>query len=146
MTFQKQPSRGLLRIRSSENIQQVYRRTPMLKCFATLLKPHFGMCFLLSICSVVSDQLFLRTPLEGCLKMVLLMKSVDLVLKIVSFMGPFKNDVTAKMLNFRAPSPYVTVSHFFHYTPSPHGIRQIMTKFFLHQGPFYTYNNFAHFV
>ena len=31
--------------------------------------------------------------------------------------GPFKNDVTMKMLKFRPPSPYVTVSHFFHYIP-----------------------------
>ena len=30
--FQKQPLRGVLRKRGSENIQQIYRRTPMLKC------------------------------------------------------------------------------------------------------------------
>ena len=31
-TIQKQPSRGVLRKRCSENMQQIYRRTPMLKC------------------------------------------------------------------------------------------------------------------
>ena len=30
--FQKQPSRGILRKRHSENLQQIYRRTPMPKC------------------------------------------------------------------------------------------------------------------
>ena len=30
--FQKQPSRGVLKKRCSENIQQIYARTPMLKC------------------------------------------------------------------------------------------------------------------
>ena len=29
---QKQPSRGVLRKRCSENMQQIYRRTPMPKC------------------------------------------------------------------------------------------------------------------
>ena len=51
--FQKQPPKGVLRKRSSENMQQIYRRTPMLKCdfnkvaFATLLKSHFDMGVLL---------------------------------------------------------------------------------------------------
>ena len=31
-SFQKQPSRGALRKRCSENMQQIYRRTPMRKC------------------------------------------------------------------------------------------------------------------
>ena len=30
--IQKQPSRGVLSKRYSENMQQIYRRTPMLKC------------------------------------------------------------------------------------------------------------------
>ena len=30
--IQKQPSRGVLRKRCSENTQEIYRRTPMLKC------------------------------------------------------------------------------------------------------------------
>ena len=32
MVIQKQPSRSVLRKKCSENIQQFYRRTPMLKC------------------------------------------------------------------------------------------------------------------
>ena len=32
MKTQKQPSKGGLRKRFSENIQQIYRRTPMQKC------------------------------------------------------------------------------------------------------------------
>ena len=30
--FQKQPFEGVLKKRCSENMQQIYRRTPMLKC------------------------------------------------------------------------------------------------------------------
>ena len=30
--YQKQPPRGVLRKRYSENMQQIYRRTPMPKC------------------------------------------------------------------------------------------------------------------
>ena len=30
--FQKQPSRGVLQKRCSENMEQIYRRTPMAKC------------------------------------------------------------------------------------------------------------------
>ena len=32
MNIQKQPSRGVPRERCSENMQQIYRRTPMPKC------------------------------------------------------------------------------------------------------------------
>ena len=35
-------------------------------CFATLLKSHFGMGALLSLCCIFSEDLFLRTPLGGC--------------------------------------------------------------------------------
>ena len=51
--LQKHPSRGALRKRCSEKMQEIYRRTPMPKCdfskvaFATLLKSHFGMGVLL---------------------------------------------------------------------------------------------------
>ena len=52
ITHQKQPTRGVLKKRCSENMQQIYRRTPMPKCdfskvAATLLKSHFGMGVLL---------------------------------------------------------------------------------------------------
>ena len=50
--IQKQPSRGIFRKRCSENMQQIYRRTPMPKCdFSNvakhLLKLHFDMGVLL---------------------------------------------------------------------------------------------------
>ena len=52
--FEKQPSRGVLRKRCSENIQQIYRRTPMPKCdYNKVAKQHL-------------EHLFLRTLLEGC--------------------------------------------------------------------------------
>ena len=55
--------------RCSENMQQIDRRTPMLKCDfnATLLKLHFDMGVLLSICCILPKHLFLRTLLNGCL-------------------------------------------------------------------------------
>ena len=51
-TVQKQPSRGVPRKRCSENVQQIYRRTPMPKCdfnkvAKQLLKSHFGVDVLL---------------------------------------------------------------------------------------------------
>ena len=60
----KQPSRGVLGKRFSENMQQIYRRTPMPKCdfntvAATLLKSHFGMGVLLQICCISSEHLSL---------------------------------------------------------------------------------------
>ena len=43
----KQPSTGVFRKKCCENMQLIYRRTPMPKCdfnkVATLLKSHFGM-------------------------------------------------------------------------------------------------------
>ena len=46
--IQKQPSRDVVRKRCSENVQQIYWRTPMPKCdfnkvAKQLLKLHFGM-------------------------------------------------------------------------------------------------------
>ena len=64
---QKKPSLGLLMKRCSDNMQQIYRRTFMLKCCkATLLKSHFGMGVLLQMCCIFSEHLFLRIPLDGC--------------------------------------------------------------------------------
>ena len=40
---QKQPSRGGLKKRCSENMQQIYRRTPMSKSDFNKVKSHFGM-------------------------------------------------------------------------------------------------------
>ena len=44
---QKKLFKGVLRKSCSENTQQIYRRTTMPKCKATLLKSYFGMCVLL---------------------------------------------------------------------------------------------------
>ena len=44
---QKQPSRDVFRKRCSENMQQIYRRTPMSKC--EFNKVHFGIGVLLRI-------------------------------------------------------------------------------------------------
>ena len=62
MFIQKQPSRGVLRKRYPENMQQMYRRT----CKATLLKPHFDMGIVLQICCIFSEYLFLGIPTGGC--------------------------------------------------------------------------------
>ena len=43
----KQPSRGVLRKRCSEKMQQIYRRTPMPKCDFNKVTKHFGMVVLL---------------------------------------------------------------------------------------------------
>ena len=64
---QKQPSRGVLRKRCSENMQQIYRRISMSKC--ELNKLHFGMGVLLYIkfaACIFPEHVFLRTPLDGC--------------------------------------------------------------------------------
>ena len=53
--LQKQSSRGVLRKRCSENMRQIYKRTPMSKC-------HFKKVVFL----VFSEHLFLRTCLGGC--------------------------------------------------------------------------------
>ena len=45
--LQYQPPRGVLKKSCSENMQQIYRRTPIPKCKATLLKSHFCMSVLL---------------------------------------------------------------------------------------------------
>ena len=35
-------------------------------CLATLLKSHFNIVILREICCMFSEDLFLKTPLEGC--------------------------------------------------------------------------------
>ena len=64
---QKQSSRVVLRKRCSENMQQIYRRTPMSKC--EFNKLHFSMGALLYIkfaACIFSEHVFLRIPLDGC--------------------------------------------------------------------------------
>ena len=53
----KQPIRGVLRKRYSENMKQIYRRA--------LIKSHFDVGVLLSISCIFSKHLFLRTLMLG---------------------------------------------------------------------------------
>ena len=55
--LQKQPSRGALRRKCSENMQQIYRRTPMPKCDPVNLLHIFRTHFLKVAC-VVNIKLF----------------------------------------------------------------------------------------
>ena len=53
-TLQKQPSRGVLKKRCSENMQQIYRRTPMPKCDFNKLLCNFIETALWHGCSPVN--------------------------------------------------------------------------------------------
>ena len=69
---QKQLSRGVLekdvlKICSKFTGEHPYQSVISINCFATLLKWHFGMDVLLLICGILSEHLFLKTPLEGCI-------------------------------------------------------------------------------
>ena len=56
---QKQPSKGVPRKRCSENMQQIYRRTPMPNCdFNKVAKQLYW--------NHTSTWVFLRIPLDGC--------------------------------------------------------------------------------
>ena len=65
--FQKQPPRGALRKRFSENMQQIYRRTPMPKCnfsnFIEIALRH--ECSAMNLLHIFRTP-FLGTPLVGC--------------------------------------------------------------------------------
>ena len=72
--LQRQPCRGVPTKNVSENMQPIYRRTPMPKCDfsnrnqlqSNLFKPYFKMSVLLQFCCIFSEHLFLRTTLDGC--------------------------------------------------------------------------------
>ena len=74
VSLQKQPFRGVLKKKCSENMQQIYRTSiskydfnkVALQRYKTLLKSHFGMGVLLQICYIFSEHLFLGAPLDGC--------------------------------------------------------------------------------
>ena len=53
LLFQKCPSRGVLRKRCSENMQQIYRRTPMPKCDFNKVASNF-------------NEIILWHTMEGC--------------------------------------------------------------------------------
>ena len=58
---QKQPSRGVLRKRCSENMQQIYRRKPMLKCDCNKVATKFIEITLRHGCSPVKLLHIFRT-------------------------------------------------------------------------------------
>ena len=51
-SYQKQPSRGVFRKRCSENMQQIYRRTPMPKCDFNKVAKHYGMGVLCNLIEI----------------------------------------------------------------------------------------------
>ena len=72
MNVQKQPSRSVLRKRCSENMQQIYRRTPMPKCdfnkvalLRTLLKGCFWMCLKITLYSLPGQPGFYLTIISS---------------------------------------------------------------------------------
>ena len=72
-SFQKHPSggKGFLIKSYSENMQQIYRRTPMPKCdFSKVAKQIYwnytsAWVFSCKICCIFSEHFFKRTPLDG---------------------------------------------------------------------------------
>ena len=62
---QKQPFRGVLIKVCSKNMQQIYRRTPMLKYDLNKFARYLYRGVLLCICCIFSEHLFIRTPLKG---------------------------------------------------------------------------------
>ena len=91
--WQKQPPRGVLKKRCSENMQQIYR-TPMSKC--NFNKVAFQLYWNHTTARVFSckfsEHHFLRTPLNGCfyIKCSLTMDSRNQIL------APNSQDVTVK--------------------------------------------------
>ena len=63
--------------RCCDIMQQICRRTLMRRCdfkkvaLQILLKLHYGMGVLRQICCIISQHLFLRTPLDGCFWIIL---------------------------------------------------------------------------
>ena len=68
--FVKQPPRGVPRKRCSENMQQIYRRTPMPKCDFNKVAKQSKV--------IISEHLFLKTPLGGCFLKYVLLKRLSL--------------------------------------------------------------------
>ena len=58
----KQPSRGVLRKRCSQSIQQIYRRAPMLKCNFNKVARNVIEILLRYGCSFVNLLIIFRTP------------------------------------------------------------------------------------
>ena len=63
--IQKQPPRGILKKRCSENMQQIYRRTPMPKCDSIKLQSNFIEITLRLGCSPVNVLHIFRHLFQG---------------------------------------------------------------------------------
>ena len=70
--LQQQLSRGVLRKKCSENMQQIYRRILIPKCdFNNVALQFYWNCtttwvFFCKFWCIFSDDIFIRTPMEGC--------------------------------------------------------------------------------
>ena len=89
--IQKQPSKGAPRKRCSENMQQIYKRTPKLKYDFNKVAKHlyWNRTLAWMFSCIFSEHFFLRTILEGCYKC---LKILLLVLTYLKMCGSFKND------------------------------------------------------
>ena len=63
---QKQPSRGVLRKRYSENMQQIYRRTPMMKCDFNKVAKQLSRGVLRKRCSENIQEIYRRALMTKC--------------------------------------------------------------------------------
>ena len=82
LKLQKQPSRGVQRKRRSENMQQIYRRTPMAECnFYIEIAISHGCSpgNLLQICRIFAQHLSLKILLHGCFWYIDLILSLPLL-------------------------------------------------------------------
>ena len=88
-SFQKQPSRGVLRKRSTENMQQIYRRTSCRSAISIKLQSNFIEITLWHGCSPVNLLHFFRTHFlkntsEGLLLSCLVTKIKEIISKNTS--------------------------------------------------------------
>ena len=71
LIVQEQPSRVVFKKRCSENMQQIYRRTPIPKCdFNKVASQFWHDCSPVNLLRIFRTP-FLKTPLDGCFWIVL---------------------------------------------------------------------------
>ena len=81
---QKQPSRGVLRKSCSENMQHIYKRTPMPKSDFNKVAVHFNWNH--ASASYFQNTFFLGRPQEGCFWIVYVFPKVPLKIIQVFFL------------------------------------------------------------
>ena len=92
----KQPSRGVLKKRYSENMQQIYRRTRMSKCDFNKVKQLYwnhtsAWRFSSKFAGYFQNTLCLWTPLGGCFWVIFLNRLLECFLQYFSFKGGNQN-------------------------------------------------------